>query len=71
MGQFTQGKRPSPTAIREAVRYLDDLGLSIYGANIDLKDGEVRCGNRDFDAEGVIRLRQLTEQDALFVADWK
>ena len=66
MGQFTKGKRPSATAIKEAVVYFESLGLNIYGANIDLKDGEVRPAQRDYSSNDVIRLRELIDKDLLW-----
>lgn len=66
MGQFTKGKRPSATAIKEAVEYLESLGLNIYGANIDLTDGEVRPSQRDYSTTDILKLRKLIEKDDLW-----
>ncbi len=66
MGQFTQGKRPSPTAIKEAVAYLETLGLTVYGGFVDLTDGEQGPGCRDYDAEQILQLRKLHENDLVW-----
>ena len=71
MGQFTEGKRPSPTAIKEAVAFLDGLGLSVYGPNVDLVDGEVMYGCRDYDAEDIIKLRKFTELHGSWIHEYK
>ena len=66
MGQFANGKRPQLKTIQEAVNFLGELGLSVYGGNLDLSDGEMRCGCRDYSAIDIVRIRELTEKDMIY-----
>ena len=69
MGQFSEGKRPQLKTIQEALDYLSNYGLSVYGSNINLDDGEMMEGCRDYSAEDIVRLRELTEADLLYTRE--
>lgn len=50
---------PSPKTIKRVVEYLNETGLSVYGASTDDVTGEQGPGCQDFDADRVLVYRKL------------
>ena len=49
-----------PVTIRKVINYIEsELGLSIYGSNMNLDTAQGDWGCRDFNADDVIKLRAL------------
>lgn len=55
--------RPTNKTILNIIKYLNDIGLSIYGPNIDVDTGELFDSLRDYDPESVVKFRELYEKD--------
>jgi hypothetical protein len=55
--------RPQDKTLKNVVQYLEDIGLSVYGPNVDLESGIRFHALRDFNPEEVIKYRKLYEYD--------
>ena len=49
--------------LRNAVEYLESIGLAVYGPHMDLDDGSTEGSCMDYDAEAVLKYRKLKERD--------
>jgi hypothetical protein len=60
---------PAEKTVARVIKHLEkDLGLSVYGRNVDLKDGQLLDAFRDYRAKDVLRLRKLVLKDVLWEA---
>jgi hypothetical protein len=57
--------RPQNNTLAQMVRYLESIGLSVYGPCIDLQTGYRYGACMDYDAERVLRYRKLHEAGKL------
>ncbi|QVJ07723.1 hypothetical protein S1R3Y_000014 [Vibrio phage vB_ValP_VA-RY-3] len=55
--------KPRKQTLKNVIEYLDSLGLSVYGAYVDLDTGEAQPGCRDYSLEDIIKLDKLLEED--------
>ncbi len=59
--------RPQAKTIKAVVEYLKaELGLSVYGQNVNLNSGEEYPSLMDYDADDIIKYRKLVENDELW-----
>lgn len=59
---------PRKQTVLAIIKHLeDDLGLNVYGQNVDLEDGQCFPANsRNFDGPQVVRYRELVRKDELW-----
>jgi hypothetical protein len=57
--------KPHARTITQVVNYLEHIGLSVYGANHTLPDGDLYLGQRDYRPQDVITYRRLWHNNTL------
>ena len=58
--------RPRDKTILNLVKYLNSIGLNVYGQTTNLETGEEYCSNSDFAPEDIVKYRKLVEEDKLW-----
>lgn len=61
--------KPQNKTIRNVVKHLEILGLSVYGPNMDVDTGQEFCALMDYSADDVIKRRKYIENDGLWNED--
>lgn len=62
-------RRPNTKTLQRVFEYLDELGLSVYGAYINVDTGQMYGGCKDYTVEEVIKLDKLIANDELWKDD--
>lgn len=58
-------RRPRSQTIRDVINYLESIDLAIYGPCVHLDSGLIYPSQMDYDADDVIKYRNLYEKDQL------
>lgn len=65
MTEKPKSYRPHAETIRKIVKHFEELGLSVYGANMDVDQGYEFPSLMDYDAEAIIKRRRHIEKGTL------
>lgn len=59
-------RRPRTSNLENVFKWFDELGVRVYGGNIDLETGQEFPACRDFDLDELIRLHELQRDDKIW-----
>ena len=62
-------KKPNRKTIENMINYFSEIGLTVYGPNMDAESGEEFCSLMDYTADEIILRAKHIKNDTLWDSD--